>query len=109
MNNKFKIVLSLILVLTMVMGGVASAASMVFYNEDTEKAYYAELSEEDIEELIAASIAGDKIAKVIKNKLVNYNEVRAAVEAKVTEAVEAGKTIEEALLEAAAAVEEIVE
>lgn len=79
MNNKFKIMLSLILALTLVMGGVASAATMVFYDVDTKTSYNDNMTDAELEELIQAYTDGNEIAKVVNGKLVNYADYKAAV------------------------------
>lgn len=90
MNNKFKIMLSLILALTLVMGGVASAATMVFYDVTTSTSYNDDMTEAEIDELVQAYINGNEIAKVVGGKLVNYNAYKAAVAAVIL--ANAGKT-----------------
>lgn len=80
MNKKLRIVLSLILALTLVMGGVASAAAMAFYDVTTKTSYNDNMTDAEVEELIQVYKDGHNIAKVVSGgKLVNYNAYKAAV------------------------------
>lgn len=51
----------------------------IFYNANLKKSYYQPLSDEQIEELVDEYSSGHNIAKLIGNKLVDYNELRAKV------------------------------
>lgn len=109
MNKKLRLMLSLILALTMVMGSVASAANMLYYNVTLEKEYTTPMTNESVDELIAEYNNGNEIAKLVNNKLVNYDEYRAAVIEVLQEALDSGKTEEEAIEAVVAAIPSIVE
>lgn len=97
MNNKLKIMLSLILALTLVMGGVASAASMVFYDATDKVIYNDDMTDLQMDALVAAAIKGNDLAKVVNGKLINYAAYKAAIVQILVNAKLAGKTDAEAI------------
>lgn len=98
MNNKLRIMLSLILALTLVMGGVASAASMVFYDVTDKVVYYDDMTKMQEDQLVQAVIDNHMIAKVAKGgKLVNYADYKAAAVEAFLEATELGMNEDDAL------------
>ncbi|HZK00866.1 MAG TPA: hypothetical protein VFC79_12695, partial [Tissierellaceae bacterium] len=108
MNNKLKLTLSLILALVMVIGGVASAAELLFYDGTTKTSYTDPMTNAEVDELVAAFDANHDLAKMVDGKLVNYNAYRAAVVQVLADALDDGKTEEEALEILAAALPGII-
>ncbi|MGI6427826.1 MAG: hypothetical protein ACOX0L_09535 [Natronincolaceae bacterium] len=100
MNKKLKRFLPLILILVMVMGSIASvsAAGLAFYDGTTKTSYSPDMTDEELDELIAAIEAGNNVSKLVGDKLVNYKDYKDAITAVILEAIENEEDITAAVL-----------
>lgn len=95
-----KMLLSLILALTMVVCGIASAsaASLSFYDATTNKLYDDDSSDAQLEELIQAYLDGNELWKMAGDKLVDYNAYRDKIIDVITEALNNNEDVNTAVL-----------
>ena len=71
--------LVVVLLFGFIFSNVTYADSLpLFYNIDLSKAYY-EMNDEEIEAVVGEYSSGNEFAKLVSNKLVNYNDYRTEV------------------------------